>query len=99
MDMLKRSVAAMGVILLLCAGMRYGVCENEGNEVKIVASEDDTSAVSIHNTTCPVSEDEIDKATAIMVEYKGKIYNLCCAACVKHFKKYPDKFAYIMTKQ
>jgi len=33
-----------------------------------------------------------DKGKSSKFEYNGKIYNLCCAACEKDFKKDPAKY-------
>ena len=74
--------------VILCA---RGLCE--GDEAKVVEKDSKTTAEMVNNYECPVSEDEIDPATAILVEYKGKIYRLCCPACAKHFQKLPEKFS------
>ena len=95
--MLKKSSVAIIMALFLCAciGIGNGACEDKDNEVKVLTKEEEeaSTAENIKNFLCPVSEDDIDRATAIKVEYKGKIYSLCCEACVKHFRKHPDKFA------
>ncbi|MBN2453431.1 MAG: TRASH domain-containing protein [Candidatus Omnitrophica bacterium] len=90
--MLRRSLV-IAVAAALCAGSfaPCAMCEND--EVKIVKPGDETTAVMVKNVVCPVSDDDIVAGEEIMVEYKGKIYNLCCEACVKHFKKFPAKFA------
>jgi YHS domain-containing protein len=36
---------------------------------------------------------------AIKVEHEGKIYSLCCEACVKAFKEDPEKFHKIADKE
>ena len=97
MGILKKGAAAIVAALFLYAGIGAGngVCED--NEAKVIVKQGDSTAVSVNNFLCPVSEDDIDKATAIKVEYKGKIYNLCCSACAKHFIKHPEKFAQLST--
>ncbi|MFO7445936.1 MAG: YHS domain-containing protein [Ignavibacteriaceae bacterium] len=42
------------------------------------------------NTICPVSKESVDDP--IVVEYKGKNYNLCCKSCLKKFTKDPEKY-------
>jgi hypothetical protein len=36
---------------------------------------------------------------AIKVDHEGKIYNLCCEACVKAFKEDPEKFHKMADKE
>ena len=43
--------------------------------------------------TCPVSGEKIGKKTGFTYEYKGKVYYLCCADCIKEFKKDPEKYS------
>jgi len=68
-----------------------GFCED--NEANVLEKGTETTSEIVNNYECPISEDDIDPATAIAVEYKGKVYRLCCPACVKHFQKYPEKFS------
>ncbi len=93
MKEIKRYAAVTAMALFLCAWVfcSIGVCEDE--EVKVVHAGDETTATYVRNSACPVSDDDIVEKEAVMVEYDGKIYNLCCSACVKHFKKFPEKFA------
>ncbi|MDP3789060.1 MAG: YHS domain-containing protein [Candidatus Omnitrophota bacterium] len=49
-------------------------------------------SVNAGNKTCPVTGEKIDEATKATYEYNGKAYNLCCAACIKPFKKDPEKY-------
>ncbi len=74
--------------IILCAP---ALCEN--NEAKVIEKGTETTAQIVNNYSCPICDEEIDPNTAIMVEYNGKIYSLCCPACVKHFKKFPEKFS------
>jgi len=48
------------------------------------------------NKICPVSGEEINDEARAIYEYKGKIYNLCCAACIEEFKNNPDKYVQIV---
>ncbi len=47
---------------------------------------------NVENKICPVSGEEIKEETKATYEYEGKIYNLCCAACIEEFKKDPAKY-------
>jgi len=89
----KRCAIVAIAAMFLCAGIlcENGICQDK--EVKVLKKGDETTAKYIKNSVCPVSEDDIVTGEAVMVEYDGKIYNLCCDACVKHFKKFPEKFA------
>ncbi len=50
--------------------------------------------VKVNNRFCPISGEEIGKGEmagkGATVEYKGKIYNLCCPMCKKAFLKDPE---------
>jgi YHS domain-containing protein len=95
MDILKKSALIIASALFLCLGIGAGngACEDETEEAKIVLKDEESAAKDMNNFTCPVSDDDIDKNAVIKVEYKGKLYNLCCEACAEHFKKYPEKFS------
>jgi YHS domain-containing protein len=51
-------------------------------------------AVNVGNKYCPISGEEIGKGDmegqTATVEYKGKIYNLCCPMCKDAFLKDPE---------
>ena len=53
----------------------------------------------VNNTICPVMGDKIDMKDPVTVEYNGKIYNLCCSACVAMFKANPEKYSKIAEDQ
>lgn len=48
----------------------------------------------VGNKICPISGEEIGEGSMageeVTVEYKGKIYNLCCDMCKKGFLKDPQ---------
>ncbi len=54
-----------------------------------------TKAVNVSNKACPVSGDPVNTKNPVTYEYKGKVYNLCCSACIEPFKKNPEKYAKI----
>lgn len=60
------------------------------------AIEQKTSGVSVNvgNKVCPVSGEKVGKSgmDPVTYEYKGKIYNFCCAMCIDEFKKDPEKY-------
>lgn len=58
--------------------------------------------VPVGNTICPVSGEKIaaDSGMApVTYEYKGKVYNLCCAGCVDMFKADPEKYSKIADQE
>jgi YHS domain-containing protein len=50
------------------------------------------AAVDVGNRICPVTGEEIEEKNKTTYEYKGKIYNFCCPACIDEFKKDPQKY-------
>ena len=46
--------------------------------------------MEVGNKICPISGEKIIEGKESKVEYKGKIYNLCCSMCEKDFKKDPE---------
>ena len=55
-----------------------------------------SKAVGVGNKVCPVSGEKVgEMGEVVKHEYKGKIYNLCCTACLKDFKKDPEKYSVI----
>ena len=74
----------------------------------VVAEGTLSKSIEVGNKTCPVSGDKVpapgEKSTMgddkpVKIEYKGKIYNLCCPMCVKDFKKNPAKYSAIADKE
>ncbi|MDP2941920.1 MAG: YHS domain-containing protein [Candidatus Omnitrophota bacterium] len=56
------------------------------------AAQDKSEAVDVGNKICPVMGEKINEKTKATYEYKGKIYNFCCPACIDEFKKNPEKY-------
>jgi YHS domain-containing protein len=89
---MKKIPSFLAAIFLITAfSGAAGLCGDY--EAKIVEKGGETTARMLNNYECPVSEDEIIPAEAVMVEYNGNIYKLCCPACAKHFQKFPEKFS------
>ena len=52
-----------------------------------------TGPVEVGNKICPVSGEKVgEMGEPGKVEYKGKIYSLCCPMCEKDFLKDPEQF-------
>ena len=56
------------------------------------AASQTSKPIDVGNKICPVTGDKIDEKTKATYEYKGKIYNFCCAMCIDEFKKDPQKY-------
>ncbi len=48
------------------------------------------AAVNVGNKVCPFMNNPVTEATAVKVEYKGKVYNVCCNNCKAAFLKDPE---------
>lgn len=65
-------------------------------EPTAISEEVPAKAVEVGNKICPVSGEKVgEMGKTITIEHNGKVYNLCCAMCVKDFNKDPQKFAKI----
>ena len=103
------TLAVLGASTGFALAHETGETHNEATEVIQVNPTENTlaKAVEVGNRICPVSGDKIpapgEKGTMgdkpVKIEYKGKIYNLCCPMCVKDFKKNPDKYSAIADKE
>ena len=93
--MLRVMSAMMAGLFFIFAG---GVCSAQEKAMPesmpeaTMESEQATDAVNVGNTICPVSGETIDESTKATYEYKGKVYNFCCAACIDTFKADPEKY-------
>ena len=94
------------ILALALLGLSSGLSLAADAKVTVIGMHS-AKAVEVGNKTCPVSGDKIpvpgEKGTMgddpVKVEYKGKIYNLCCPMCVKDFKKNPEKYSGIAEKE
>ena len=104
---MKRFIVLSIVMLFALAGYAaaYEDMEHNGSAVKSekMTSEVPSTAVEVGNTVCPVSGDKIEAGgnmgDPVKYEYNGKIYSLCCAMCIKDFKKDPAKYSKIAEEQ
>lgn len=82
---MKLKVIIFAVAVLVIS--QYGFAAEEA--VESVAGQA-MEAVMVDNKICPISGEKVDAmGEAKVVEYNGKHYNLCCAACEKDFLKDP----------
>ena len=96
MNVITYSVVFFLTLCLLQSNVfAYGSKHKQQAPAAAASAETPTAPVEVGNKICPVTAEEIkdsDMGEAAKVEYNGKVYNLCCAMCVKDFKKDPEKF-------
>ena len=64
---------------------------------QITAEVTETGAIKVGNTICPIGKKSVDSEGGVVeYEHEGKIYNFCCKACLKDFKKDPQKYVEIV---
>jgi len=88
--MKKIYFVVMVLSILLVANNQIVKAQN--SQVDTKTSADILESQDVGNKICPVSGDKIIEETKSTIEYKGKVYNLCCPACIDEFKKDPDKY-------
>ncbi len=102
------TLALWGVILLSGgpalaesqAGHDQGVGIMEEEHIALDGEESTKDAVEVGNKICPVSGEAVGSmGPGARVEYKGKVYNLCCAMCKDEFLTKADKYAGIAEQE
>lgn len=84
------SFAVSSFAQMKCMGDSSGGHKHNSQDTTTQTSRKKT--IEIGNKICPVLNEKIDKKTKVTYEYEGKIYNLCCSACIDEFKKDPQKY-------
>lgn len=84
----------------------YGHYEDKGSVKEQKGSmmghmKEEVPAIEVGNKICPVSGEKVggDMGATVQYEYKGKVYNFCCAGCVATFKGDPEKYVKIVEEQ
>lgn len=68
-------------------------CQCGAGSCGSVADSAVNTSQEVNNTICPVSGKPIGSmGEGVSQSYNGKTYKLCCGACVKPFKKDPEKY-------
>ena len=77
-----------------CAHQKMAAASTEHKDTAADTTQQTASEepVDVGNKICPVSGETIVEETKVTYEYEGKIYNFCCKACIKDFKKDPQKY-------
>jgi YHS domain-containing protein len=83
-------ILGLAVFTLVGSGLVFAI--SCGSDMSAPKAAVDSSAVNVGNKICPVLGEPIDEANKATYEYKGKVYNFCCAMCVDTFKKEPQKY-------
>lgn len=106
---IKSLILAVVVVGFLSGVVLAQGTENNLAEVQVITDKAPASkdAVEVGNKICPISGDKVpvpgEKGTMgdnpVKIQYKGKIYNLCCPMCVKDFKKSPEKYSAVAEKE
>ncbi len=81
-------VLTLGILFMVCA--QTAKAQNVSGDTKAKATL--SKPQDVGNKICPVSGEKINEKTKATYEYKGKIYNFCCAMCIDQFKKDPEKY-------
>ena len=98
-DMMKKSDDSMDSTMMEESDDSMDAAMTKKSDDSMDAPMED-SMMQVPNKICPISGEETDEHGAPYVyEYKGKKYNLCCAMCVKDFKKDPDKYVKMIEDQ
>ena len=98
---MKLRIMVLIVVALICSNYAFALegrshDEHKGSMAEQHESKEKSDVVSVNNKNCPVSGENVeDMGGGVKHEYKGKIYNLCCAACVNVFEKDPEKYSEI----
>ena len=77
----------------VCPKTTGEVCEDcdSGAMAKPVAFKVPDGKTEVKNTKCIVRVEDIDDSI-LYVEYKDKVYHICCGSCKEDFAKDPEKY-------
>jgi YHS domain-containing protein len=77
-----------------------GVYAEETTQPALAAAAETAAPIEVGNKICPVSGEKVGgMGEVVKEEHKGKIYNLCCAMCIKDFQKDPEKYTKIAEEE
>ncbi|MCX5665885.1 MAG: YHS domain-containing protein [Candidatus Omnitrophica bacterium] len=88
-----KKIALLVIISAFLCGSLFAMCGSCEIGDAVVVKKGKEASVNVNNTICPVTGDKVDMKDPVTVEYKGKIYNLCCPACIKDFNAEPEKYS------
>ncbi len=102
--MLKKKLVFTGIVLFMfglttssfaqmkCMEHSGGSGHKHNPSDSMVQDTQKRAVEEVGNKVCPVLNEKVDEKTKATYEYKGKIYNFCCPACIDEFKKDPKKY-------
>lgn len=90
-----KKVLTLLVLAVFLYGSAFAMCGICGSGENSAAEKGKTAAVKVNNTVCPITGEKVDMNNPETVEYKGKVYNLCCPSCAKGFNADPEKYSAI----
>jgi len=111
---MNRKAVILGVVMsLMISTCAFALSDHSSHEQKssVMGQEQKGSmmehmkekapaVVEAGNKICPVTGEKVgEMGPAVRYEYQGRIYNLCCAGCVKTFKNDPEKYVKIVEEQ
>ncbi len=90
-----RSKGVIYLSLLLFLGAPLSLAPAQTPDEGVYETDPQTTVATVDNRICPVTGKKIPREDIgkYAIEYKGKIYNLCSAACKDEFMKDPDTYA------
>ena len=84
----RRIVGLLAVMGLVLAGSARAAEMKQAAKPAVPRA---SEPVKVDNKICPISGHKVgEMGKAKTVEYKGKVYNLCCSMCEKDFLKDPE---------
>ncbi|GEM_PF-934712 len=91
---MKMRTMALMFSFFLC-GAAPVCAQTQMPEEEMRTTDPQTTVATVDNKVCPVTGKKIPEKDLgkYAIEYKGKIYNLCSAACKDEFIKDPDTYA------
>ena len=96
--MLRNIIISLTVCLILSTSVIILFAETPGPGTGISTAQV-IGVQEVGNEVCPVSGEEVNDESKATYEYQGKIYNLCCAACIEAFKDDPQKYVKIVEEE
>lgn len=95
---MKKISVVFGILMLSVWAVAAVKAETTSSQ-EIGISAEVSKPADAGNKICPVMGGKINEKTKLTYEYKGKIYNFCCAMCIDEFKKAPEKYIEKVNKE
>ena len=89
---MHKKVMALLVMMVFVCCITFAVCGTCADKGS-ASGKEASAAVKVNNAVCPVTGQAVNMKDPVTIEYKGKIYNLCCPDCIKEFNSDPGKYS------